>query len=167
MKKKTNTSSLCILCTLMPQTIPLIRLMLVHTWHEESAPGPTYHLYDCMCAICQYPWYTKEGFTLEKCTIPHTQLATLFIGMTYGTCLENFSNEKAPALHGILNTNPQSPSLTTFMTWCSYFSNNATTNIFTQVPRDTVGMETYFVLPRYATTLREQLTQTLNVPWPL
>ena len=43
-----NTSPLCILCTLMPQIIPLLTLMLVHTWYKESAsPGVsiehTYH----------------------------------------------------------------------------------------------------------------------------
>ena len=31
--------SLCILCTLMPQMIPLLTLTLVRMWYEESTPG--------------------------------------------------------------------------------------------------------------------------------
>ena len=37
--EKNNTSPLCTLCTPMPQTIPLLTLMLVRTWYEESTPG--------------------------------------------------------------------------------------------------------------------------------
>ena len=36
--EKNNASPLCILCTLMPQIIPLLTLTLVHTWYEESNP---------------------------------------------------------------------------------------------------------------------------------
>ena len=35
---KNNTSPLGILCTLMPQIIPLLTLMLDHTWYEKSIP---------------------------------------------------------------------------------------------------------------------------------
>ena len=37
--EKINTSPLCILCMLMPQIIPLLTLMLVHTWYENPPPG--------------------------------------------------------------------------------------------------------------------------------
>ena len=36
--EKINTSPLCILCTILPQTIPLLTLMLVCRWYEESTP---------------------------------------------------------------------------------------------------------------------------------
>ena len=36
---KNNTSLLCILCTLMPQIIPLRTPMLVHMLYEKSTPG--------------------------------------------------------------------------------------------------------------------------------
>ena len=36
--EKNSTSPLCILCTLMSQIIPLLALMLGHTWYEESTP---------------------------------------------------------------------------------------------------------------------------------
>ena len=39
LEKKSITSPLHILCTLMPQIIPLLTLMLVHTWYEESTLG--------------------------------------------------------------------------------------------------------------------------------
>ena len=37
--EKNNTSPLCILRTLMPQIIPLLTVMLVRTWYEESTLG--------------------------------------------------------------------------------------------------------------------------------
>lgn len=36
--EKNNTSLLCILYMLIPHTIPLLKLMLVHTLYEESNP---------------------------------------------------------------------------------------------------------------------------------
>jgi hypothetical protein len=36
--EKNKTSTLCLLCALVPQTIPLLTLTLVHTWYEESTP---------------------------------------------------------------------------------------------------------------------------------
>ena len=38
--EKNNIPPLCIICTLMPQTIPLLTFMLVHMWYEESNPPP-------------------------------------------------------------------------------------------------------------------------------
>lgn len=36
--EKNKTSPLCILCTIMSQSIPISTLKLVRTWHEESNP---------------------------------------------------------------------------------------------------------------------------------
>jgi hypothetical protein len=33
-----NTSPLCIVCTPMPQNLPLFTFMLVRMWYEESTP---------------------------------------------------------------------------------------------------------------------------------
>ena len=33
--EKNNTSPFCILCTLMPQIIPLLTFMPIHTWYED------------------------------------------------------------------------------------------------------------------------------------
>ena len=38
----------------------------------------------------------------------------------------------------------------------------STLNNFTQLPRETFGIKVYSFLPRYATSLSKQLTQTLN-----
>ena len=42
--EKNNASPLCILCTLMPQVIPLFTLTLVCTWYEESNPQDAFSL---------------------------------------------------------------------------------------------------------------------------
>ena len=44
---------------------------------------------------------------------------------------------------------------------------NSTPNIFTQLPCNAFGIETFSLLPKYTTTLSEQLTQTLNDLGPL
>ena len=36
--EKNNTSPLWILCTLIPEIVPLLTLMLLCTWYEESTP---------------------------------------------------------------------------------------------------------------------------------
>ena len=36
--EKINTSILCILCTLIPQIIPLLTLTFAHMWYEDSIP---------------------------------------------------------------------------------------------------------------------------------
>lgn len=43
----------------------------------------------------------------------------------------------------------------------------STRNIFTQLPKEAFGMETYFLPPRYVTILNEQSTQRLDDPRPL
>ena len=43
----------------------------------------------------------------------------------------------------------------------------STLNICTQLPQETFGTEACSLLPRYATTMSEHLTQTLNDPCPL
>lgn len=43
----------------------------------------------------------------------------------------------------------------------------STLNIFNQLPQETFGTEACSLLPRYATTMSEHLTQTLNDPCPL
>ena len=56
-----------------------------------------------MCAIQQYPWHKKKGFTLEKHTTPNTQLATMSTKIIYDTWLKSLSKGKTLEHDGIPN----------------------------------------------------------------
>ena len=57
--KKNNTQPLYILCMLIPQTIPLIMLMLVCVWYEEATPrGDNFTIGSLLVDVfvCDYCW---------------------------------------------------------------------------------------------------------------
>ena len=81
---KNNTSPSSILYTLMPQIIPLLTLMLVHTWYEQSKPQG----HDC-------PHLTRKNiFTLTSYDICiSTQILKLEIEMTIFIIYTSSQNE--------------------------------------------------------------------------
>ena len=72
--ERENVSPLCILCNLLPQIIPFLKLTLVHTWYEESTPEswPLVHSHE------KFTWSFKSLGRMTLCKASDT----FFCGLT-------------------------------------------------------------------------------------
>ena len=100
--EKNNSSPLCILCMLMPQITPLLTLVFVHKWHEESTPKLVVLLEESISLVCkceeqnivfgsyQGKWSLSTWHTGKLLRHELVQLACIFILLQGGHPLSNF-----------------------------------------------------------------------------